>query len=62
MPDNTSPLPAVAIAAFQLTQWAPRVALTMIARRVGRPLRRDEHLGLATWADGSEGIVTCSIP
>jgi pimeloyl-ACP methyl ester carboxylesterase len=42
--------PACGIAAFRLVQWAPRGALAVIARRIGRPLRADEYLGLATWA------------
>jgi pimeloyl-ACP methyl ester carboxylesterase len=42
--------PACAVAAFPLGQWVPRTALAVIARRIGRPLRTDEHLGLATWA------------
>jgi pimeloyl-ACP methyl ester carboxylesterase len=42
--------PAGAIAAFPLAQWVPRALLAVIARRQGRPLRVDEHVGLATWA------------
>ena len=42
--------PAAAIAAFPLAQWAPRAVLALIARRLGRPLRVDEHVDLATWA------------
>lgn len=43
--------PAGAITAFTLAQWAPRVALAVIARRLGRPLRPDEHVDLVTWAE-----------
>jgi pimeloyl-ACP methyl ester carboxylesterase len=45
--------PVCAVAAFPLAQWAPRAALAVIARRLGRPLRVDEHVDLATWAYAS---------
>ena len=43
--------PACAFTAFSLLRWAPRAVLAVMARRLGRPLRVDEHVDLATWAD-----------
>ncbi len=42
--------PACALAVFPLSQWVPRAAVAVIERRLGRPLRVDEHVDLATWA------------
>ena len=42
--------PVCALAMFPLSQWAPRAAIAVIERRLGRPLRVDEHADLATWA------------
>jgi 3-oxoadipate enol-lactonase len=41
---------ACAVGAFPLAQSVARAVLAVITRRLGRPLRVDEHVELATWA------------
>ena len=42
--------PAGSFAVFSLASWPARARLAVIRRRLGRPLRPDEHIDLDTWA------------
>jgi pimeloyl-ACP methyl ester carboxylesterase len=43
--------PAGSFTVFSLTSWMGRARLAWIQRRLGRPLRVDEHIDLDTWAN-----------
>jgi 3-oxoadipate enol-lactonase len=43
--------PAGSFTVFTLTSWVGRAWLALIERRLGRPLRADEHVDLDTWAN-----------